>query len=205
MPTPLLEIEYKKHPRIFWAIFVFFGLIFLFVQSYFAEPRPFVYLFMDLVFPTVAVFSILFLLAFPKNVFMLLLGLLYFFLTAMTLLLTLIPLPYGTFFFLMSVWFMADWFNYEKFKKSVFSEIVSGNYNLASGVFLSAFVFGLAVEAVNLRFLLWEYTIPFPYMTSYGVFAVMAGFRWVIWTCALLSVFYPFVYKSRKRFHFFKK
>ena len=205
MPKSLVEVEYKKHPRIFWVIFVTCGLIFVILQSYFADPRPFVYLAMDSFFPIVLALSLYFLLLFPYNKNLLLIGIFYVFLTAFTLMTRLIPKPYGTFFFLLAVWLLVDWYNYKKFKKGIFHEFVSGNYNIALGVFLSTFIFGLITEIVNVPFGIWEYHIPESVSRSEGVPVLMAAFGWTPWTLSILAIFYPFVHQSSRKFRLFRK
>lgn len=195
-----LEIEYEHHPRIFWIIFFILALLFIIIQSYLALPRSLDKLIIDSSFLIFIVLSILFLFIKPQNRNLLLIGILYLSLTFLTYYLTLIPKPYGTFFFLLSIWLIIDWHNYETYRKSIFSQLISGNYYLAFGVFLSTFVFGIITELVNLPFGIWYYKIPIPSLTSFGIPTLIVAFGWTPWVLSILAIFYSFTFRKPKKF-----
>ena len=187
------EILYNRHPRILWALFLICGLLAVLIQSYFALPRNIPMVLSDGLFPIVVVASGLLILRYPKNKNLAIFGSFYLVLTTTTYLTSWIQKPYGTFFFLLSAWAFADWSNYKRFRKSLFSEIVRGNYVLAFGILVSTFIFGVVTEIINLPFMIWEYHLPMPSLSSFGVPALIAAFGWTPWTLAILAIFYPFV------------
>ena len=195
-----LEIEYEHHPRLFWIGFFIITLLFLAIQSYVAMPRGAGKFLIDFLLPILIVASIIFIFTFPKNRNLLFIGILYMILTLVVYFADFIEKPYGTFFFLFGIWFLVDWFNYRKFKKSIFSELIQGNYYLAFGIFLSSFLFGIITEFVNLPFLIWEYNIPLTSLDSFGIPAIVAAFGWTPWILAILAIFYPFTFQKPKRF-----
>lgn len=199
------EIVYSRHPRIIWAIFLLVGLTFVLLQSYFALPRSLPLFIKDSFFPIVVIITGLLLLKYPNNKNLLIFGILYFFMTIITFFTNWIPKPYGTFFFLLGVWGFTDYHSFIKYKRSVFSELMRGNYYLAFGVILSTFIFGIITEVVNLPFMIWDYTIPLPSIDFWGIPALIAAFGWTPWTLAILAIFYPFVLRRPSAFTKFKR
>lgn len=190
--TERLKVAYTEYPRLVWAIFLLLGLITVLLQTYFAKPRGIGSVLFDAAFAILVVFTGFILLLWPQIKFLFLFGGFYLFLMGVTYFTSYIPKPYGTFFFLLSTWSFTDWLNYKNSGKCIFSELMDGNYILASGVLLSTFLFGLVTELVNLPFLIWEYNIPMPSLDSFGIPALIAAFGWTPWTLAILSIFYPF-------------
>jgi len=146
------KTEYKHHPRliIFVIIILFYFLIL--IQSYFALPRAFTSVFLDtwemLLF--IIPLSLIILRFKVKN--LLAFGIIYFILGLSVAFLKFpdfIKLEYATISFLVAIWFIGDWFNYRKFKKSLLSELLKGNYYLAIGLLLSTVVLGSIVEFLN--------------------------------------------------------
>ena len=193
-----LEVEYEYHPKIFWIVFFIIALLFIIIQSYLAIPRTMGKLIIDSLFPIFIVLSIIFIFLKPKNRNLLLIGILYLILTFLTYHSTLIPKPYGTFFFLVGIWLIVDWYNYKRYRKSIFSQLISGNYYLAFGIFLSTFIFGIITELINLPFLIWNYNIPIPSLASFGIPALVSAFGWTPWVLSILAIFYPFTFKKPK-------
>ncbi len=197
-----LEIEYERHARVFWIIFFVVALLFIIIQSYIALPRNVNLLLVDSFVPIILAGSAIFIFLKPKNKNLLIVGVLYLILTLLTYLFDFnaISKPYGTFFFLYGMWLVVDWYNYKKYKRSIFSEMIKGNYYLAFGVFLSTFIFGLITELVNLPFMIWYYSIPLPSLNSFGIPALISAFGWTPWTLSILAIFYPFTFKKPKKF-----
>lgn len=196
-----LEFEYEHHPRIFWISFLFFMFIFLILQSYIAEPRSFQILLKDcwdlglLFIPLIIVF-------WNKKIRNLLIfGILFLviFLLMLLKIIKFIKPAYGTLFFIMALWFLGDWFNSKKFKKSIFSELLKGNYYLAFGIFVSTIIIGALIEIINIPFKIWWYQWPFPSIEIMGLPVIMIAFGWLPWVLAMFVFFYPFALKKPKR------
>lgn len=186
---------YRKYPRIFWTTFLAFGYVFILIQTYIAEPRSLNAIAIDMLFPTLILFSTFIVFLSKNSNTLLVIGGLYLVLTFSLLFFDFIPKEYGTFTFLFGVWLVVDYINYRRLRTSVYHELVKGNYTLAAGVFVSTFIFGAITEIVNLPFYTWSYNIPFPSL-SFGIPALIAAFGWTPWTLSILAIFYGFIAKD---------
>lgn len=198
-----LEIEYEHHPRLILLACIILFYFLLLIQSYFALPRSFIRLFLDtwemLLF--ILPFSFIVLRLKVRN--LLIFGIIYFILgfsLAFFKFPNFIKVEYATIFFLTAIWLIGDWFNYRKFKKSLLSELLKGNYYLAFGLFLSTVVLGSLVEFLNAPAGLWWYNWPFPSLEILGVPVILAAFGWFPWIFAMFVFFYPFALKKTKKF-----
>ena len=196
-----LEIEYERHPRIFWISFLIFMFIFVILQSYIAEPRSFKILLKDfwdlglLFIPLIIVF-------WNKKIRnILIFGILFLIISILMWfnIIRFIKPVYGTLFFITALWFLGDWFNSKKFKKSVFSELLKGNYYLAFGIFISTIIIGALVEIVNIPFRIWWYQWPFPSIEVMGLPIIVIIFGWLPWVLAMFVFLYPFALKKPKK------
>ena len=105
---------------------------------------------------------------------------------------------YGTLFFICALWFPGDWFNTKKFDKSVFTELLEGNYYLIFGMFISTMVMGAVVEIANIPFRVWWYQWPFPSIKIIGLPMMMIAFGWLPWVLALFVFLHPFTFQKPK-------
>ena len=197
-----LEIEYEHHPRliIFSCIVLFYILVL--IQSYFALPRNPLTVFLDtwemLLF--IIPMSLIVLRLGVRNLPVF--GIIYFILgfsVASLKFPNFIKAEYETISFLVAIWFIGDWFNYRKFKKSLLSELLKGNYYLAIGLFLSTVVLGSIVEFLNAPIRLWWYRWPFPSIEIFGIPIFLAAFGWFPWIFPMFVFFYPFAIKKPKK------
>lgn len=113
---------------------------------------------------------------------------------------TFIKIEYSTLSFLMGIWLVGEWFNFRKFKKSLLSELLKGNYYLAFGLVLSTVFLGSIVEFLNAPAGLWWYRFPFPSLEIFGVPFFIAIFGWFPWILAMFVFLYPFALKKPKKF-----
>ena len=196
------EIAYAQHPRIimFMCILLFYS--FIVIQSYAALPRAFLTVFFDtwelLLFVIPLAFIILRLKV--KNLFFF--SAFYFILGFSVAFLrfpNFIKPEYATISFLVAIWFIGEWCNYEKFKKSLLSELLRGNYYVAFGLFLSTVVLGSIIELLNAPVGLWWYHWPFPSIELFGIPVFLAAFGWCPWILAMFVFFYPFALKTPKK------
>ncbi len=197
-----LEIEYKHHPRLIvfaTTISVYFLVL---IQSYFASPRVLASVFFDtweMLLFTIPL-SLIVLKLKVRN--LLVFGIIYFmlgFTVAFLKFPSFIKVEYATISFLAAIWFIGEWFNYRKFKKSLLSELLKGNYYLAAGLFLSTVVLGSVVEFLNAPAGLWWYRLPFPSVEILGIPVLLAAFGWFPWILAMFVFFYPFALKKPRK------
>jgi hypothetical protein len=138
-----------------------------------------------------------------KNRYLLIYGILYFvlgFCVGFLRFPSFIKTEYATVAFLAGIWFIGDWYNYRKFRKSLLSELLKGNYYLAFGLFLSTVVLGSVVEFLNAPAGLWWYRWPFPSIEVFGIPIFLAAVGWFPWIFAMFVFLYPFALKKPKKF-----
>lgn len=198
-----LEIEYEHHPRliIFICMVLFYTLIL--IQSYFALPRNFTNVFLDTWEMLLFIIPLSFIVLRLKVRNLLIFGIIYFILSFSMAFLrfpSFIKVEYATISFLVAIWLIGDWFNYKKFKKSLLSELLRGNYYLAIGLFLSTVVLGSIVEFLNATAGLWWYNWPFPSIEVFGVPIFLAAFGWFPWIFAMFVFLYPFSLRKPKKY-----
>jgi len=197
-----VEIEYEYHPRIFWVGFLTFMFLFFIVQSYVAQPRLLQYLFYDLWELFLLFIPLIFIFWSKKTRNLLIFGGIYLVISLLMWfgVLNFIKPAYGTLFFICALWFLGDWFNIKKFGKSVFSELLKGNYYLAFGLFISTIIIGAIVEIINIPFRIWWYQWPFPSIELMGLPIIMIAFGWLPWVLAMFVFLYPFALQKPKKF-----
>jgi hypothetical protein len=193
---------YARHPRSLWIGFLSFMLLFVIAQSYLAQPRPLAVLFRDLWDLSVLFFPLILLIWKNDIRWLLAAGLLFLAVSGLMWAgaIGFIKPAYGTLFFICALWFIGDWFNTRRFGKSVFSELLEGNYYLALGIFLATVLVGAVVEIANIPFRLWWYQWPFPSLEIMGLPVIMVAFGWLPWVLAMFVVLYPFALQEPQQF-----
>ncbi len=197
------EIEYERHPRLFFVLALYAAYLIIFIQSYFALPRSLLLVFQDTADMLLFIVPVSFVAIRLRLRNLPIFGLLYFALgiaRAFFGVPTFIHKEYATIAFLVAIWFLGDWLNLKVFKKSLISELLRGNYYLAAGLILSTVVLGALVEFLNAPAGLWWYNWPFPSLTIFGVPVFLAAFGWFPWIFAMLVFLYPFALKRPRRF-----
>lgn len=197
-----VEEEYERYPRIFIISFLLLVIAFLIVQSYFAEPRELFKLISDS-WEILFLFAILiFTFWIRKSISLFVFGLIFLLIPLLMFLgiIDFIKPAYGTLFFLGAVWFIGDWINFKRFKKSLFSELLNGNYYIAAAIIFSTLFIGALTELINIPFKLWSYTWPIPSIKIAGVPVVYIIFGWLPWIIAMFVIFYPLSLKKPKKF-----
>ncbi len=196
-----LEQAYLKHSRAFLVLFLITAFTFFIVQSYLAQPRSVEELIHD--FWDLSLLFIPLIWTFWSGNVRNLLVFGIFYLAASLLMLfgfvTFIKPVYGTLFFICALWFLGDWFNTKRFGKSLFTELVRGNYYLALGIFISTLLVGSIIELVNTPFKIWWYNWPFPSLELNGLPVMMVAFGWLPWVLAMFVFLYPFALQQPKR------
>ena len=197
-----LEIEYSKHSRIIiFSCLVLFYLV-AFIQSYFALPRSLITVLLDTWEMLLVIVPLSFIVLRLKVRNLLILGIGYFilgFFVAFLKFPNFIKIEYATLLFVTGIWLIGEWINYRKFKKSLLSELLKGNYYLAFGLFLSTVVLGSVVEFLNAPAGLWWYKYPFPSVELFGVPVLVVAFGWFPWIFAMFVFLYPFALKKPKK------
>ena len=196
------EKEYEKHPRIFLISFIIFVAIFLIVQSYFAEPRNLSNLLFDSWELILLSLILIFVFWSRKVKNLIIFGLAFLFVSLLMFfkIVNIFKPAYGTLFFLFAIWFIGDWINFKKFRKSLFTELLKGNYYIAVALFLSTALLGTLTELINIPFKLWWYNWPIPSIEIAGLPIVYVVFGWLPWLIAMFVIFYPLALKKPKRF-----
>ena len=198
-----LEIGYEHHPRLIFCSFIILSYIIILVQSYFALPRSFATVFLDTWEILLFIIPLSFVVLRLKVRNLLIFGIIYFilgFIIAFLKFPSFIKVEYATISFLVAIWFIGDWFSYKKFKKSILSELLKGNYYLAFGLFLSTIVLGSVIEFLNAPAGLWWYRLPFPSIELFGVPVFLATFGWFPWILAMFVFLYPLALKKPKKY-----
>ena len=123
-----VEIEYKHHPRIFWISFLIF--MYVIIQSYLVQPRPSQLLFEDLLDLAFLFFPLIYIFWSAKLRSLLIFGTIYLIISIVMWfgIIDFIKPAYETLFFICALWFLGDWFNKKRFDKSLFTELLGGNY-----------------------------------------------------------------------------
>lgn len=179
--------------RAIWLVLLIVGLAFLMAQSYFADMRPIDQLIFDSLLPIMVVATMAFLLLSHTQESLLWLAAVYFMFVVVVWATDWIAKPYGTAFFLIASYLLADWFSFHRFGGNIMSDLRQGRSRISLGVFAATFAFGVVTEVVNLPFGIWGYRIPIPSLDLYGIPALIAAFGWTPWTLAILAIFYHFV------------
>lgn len=196
-----IEMEYEHHPRavLFSCIVLFYLLIFF--QSYLASPRQAQSVFTDTWEMLIFLVPLSFIVLRLKVRNLLYFGAFYL-IFGLSLAFFGFPKfvhpPYATISFLVGIWLLGEWFNYRKFRKSLLSEMLRGNYYIAFGIFLSSVFLGAIVEVLNAQVGLWWYRYPFPSVQFYGVPVFLAVFGWFPWILAMFVFLYPFAEREPK-------
>jgi len=197
-----IEFEYEHHPRLLMCIAIILTYLLMAVQSYFALPRSPLSVFLDTWEMLIFVIPLCFIILRLKVRNILFFGIFYFilgFFIGFLRLPSFIKIEYATISFLVGIWFIGDWYNYKRFKKSLFSELLRGNYYLAFGLLLSTVVLGSIIEFLNAPSALWWYRWPFPSIEVMGVPVFLAAFGWFPWIFAMFVFLYPFALKRPKK------
>ena len=64
---------------------------------------------------------------------------------------------YATILSLGGIWLVGEWYNYRVFRRTMLTDLLSGNYYLATGLFISTVLLGALVEFLNAPVGLWWY------------------------------------------------
>lgn len=195
-----LKHLYLQYPKKFWVLFFILFWIILISQSYLAIPRSFISLMYDTWEFSFLVSILIFLFSSGKPFIFLPFGILF---LAISLLMysgiwNFIKVEYGTIFFVLSLWLLGDFGNYKYFGKNIFTELIRGNYYMASGIFISTVLVGGLVELINVPFRIWWYSWPFPSLMLGGTPIFMLAFGWLPWILAMFVFLYPWTLQEPK-------
>lgn len=195
-----LKNLYLRYPKRFWVVSFLIFWIVLIYQSYLALPRDFNNLITDTWEFTFLIVIFLFLFSSGKVKYFLPLGLLFFIISMVMYFggFKFIKMEYGTLFFVLSLWLLGDFGNFKYFGKNIFTELIKGNYYLASGIFISTVLIGGLVELVNVPFRIWWYSWPFPSVMIGGTPIFMVAFGWLPWILAVFVFLYPWTLRQPK-------
>jgi len=205
--NPIEEIEeelekgYQRNAQILILLFLTLSLFFLTFQSYLAEPRELTTVLEDTWEMWFFYFPLFYIISRKKSKDLLFFGLIF---LVLGLALAFFEFPffikkqYGTLAFIIGIWFLGEWYNLKKFKRSILSDLLKGNYYLAFGIFISSVVLGAAVELVNAPLRLWWYYYPFPSLEINGLPIFMVVFGWFPWILGILVFLYPLAFRRVK-------
>lgn len=195
-----LKTLYLQYPKRFWVIFFLIFWAVLIYQSYLAAPRPLTSLMRDTGEFSFLILALIFLFFNGNSKYFLPFGLLFFIISLVMYFggFRFIKVEYGTLFFVLSLWLLGDFGNYKYFGKNIFTELITGNYYMASGIFISTVLVGGLVELINVPFRIWWYSWPFPSLMIGGTPIFMVAFGWLPWILAMFVFLYPWTLQKPK-------